>query len=164
MRPMKDETNDELLNKIIRLMRTDEAADAPAESVRWAKNLFRTRAVSEPKKSLVRKVLAVLQMDLSGGRAGFGERSGAPSATRQMLFQAGESGVDLRVEKTETGFHVRGQILGAGFANCVVRLGDFETRSNDLSEFNFAAVTAGKYDLVLRADEEEILIEGLELL
>jgi hypothetical protein len=164
MRPMKDKTNDELLDKIIRLMRTDDAADAPADSVRWAKNLFRARGVAEPEKSLVRKVLAVLRTDLSGGQAIFGERSGGMSATRQMLFQAGDSGVDLRVEKTETGFSVRGQILGEGFANCVVRLGDFETQSNELSEFKFAAVAAGKYDLVLRTDEEEILIEGLELL
>ena len=117
---MSNNSNDELINKIIHLMQTDDSADAPADSVKWAKNIFRTRA-AEPKKSLVQKVLAVLQMDLSGAQPAFGERSASASQTRQMLFQAGDNSIDLRISKSEKGLLVQGQILGEGFAGASAR-------------------------------------------
>lgn len=159
---MSNNSNDELINKIIHLMQTDDSADAPADSVKWAKNIFRTRA-AEPKKSLVQKVLAVLQMDLSGAQPAFGERSASASQTRQMLFQAGDNSIDLRISKSEKGLLVQGQILGEGFAGASARLGDGEAPVNELSEFKFTEIPNGKYDLVLRAAEREIVIAGLEL-
>jgi hypothetical protein len=159
---MSNNSNDELINKIIHLMQTDDSVDAPADSLKWAKNIFRTRAV-EPKKSLVQKVLAVLQMDLSGAQPAFGERSGSVSQTRQMLFQAGDNSIDLRISKGEKGLLVQGQILGAGFADSVARLGDFQAAANELSEFKFMGIPDGKYDLVLQTADREIVIAGLEL-
>ena len=154
--------NENLINKIVHLMETDNSVDAPQDAVKWAKNIFRTRAV-EPKQSLVQKVLAVLQMDLSPNNAVFGERSASSSQARQMLFSAGEIGIDLRISETENGINLRGQILGEGFANCSIKLGDFETKSNELSEFSFTKIPNGKYDLTLRTDEKEIVIENLEI-
>lgn len=162
---MSNNSNDELTDKIIRLMQADDSMDAPADSIKWAKNIFRARvaAETEPGKSLVQKILAVLQMDLSGAQPAFGERSATLSQTRQMLFQAGDNAVDLRISEDENGFELRGQILGEGFAGCVARLGDFEARVNELSEFKFTDVPNGKYDLVLRTADKEIEIAGLEL-
>jgi hypothetical protein len=164
---MSNNSNDELLKKIVYLMQTDDSADAPADSVKWAKNLFRSRvAVVEPKKSLVQKVLAVLQMDLSGGgQPAFGERSASAltSPARQMFFQAGENGIDLRISQTVSGLSVQGQILGEGFANCAAKLGGFAAETSELSEFNFTEVPAGRYDLIFQTVEKEIIIEGLEL-
>ncbi len=157
----KNSTNDELIDKIVRLMRTDDAADAPADAVKWAKNIFRTRG-AQRKKTLVQKVLAVLQVDLSGGEAAFGERSAASQA-RQMFFRAGENAIDLRITKTESGLNLQGQILGAGFAGCAVKLGEFETIANRLCEFSFSGIPSGKYDLILLADEREITATNLEL-
>lgn len=142
-------------------MQTDDAADAPADAVKWAKNIFRARA-AQKKKSLVQKVLAVLQVDLSGGQVAFGERSAA-SQTRQMFFQAGENAIDLRVAKTESGLNLQGQILGEGFEKCVVKLGEFETIANNLGEFGFAGIPSGKYDLTLLAADREITAANLEL-
>jgi hypothetical protein len=159
---MSNNSNDELINKIIHLIQTDESADAPADSVKWAKNIFRTRA-AEPKTSLVQKILAVLQMDLSGSQAAFGERSATLSQTRQMLFQAGDNAIDLRISEDENGFQVQGQILGEGFSNCTVKLGDFQAKAGELSEFKFTDIPGGKYDLVLQAADREIEIAGLEL-
>lgn len=159
---MSNNSNDELINKIIHLMQTDESLDAPADSVKWAKNIFRAR-VAEPKKSLVQKIIAVLQMDLSGAQSAFGERSATLSPTRQMLFQAGDNGIDLRITEAENGFEVQGQILGEGFSNGTARLGDFQAKANQLSEFRFTNVPGGKYDLVLQTDDREIEIAGLEL-
>ena len=162
---LMSKTDDQTIEKIIRLMQSDESIDAPADSIQWAKNLFRAR-VAEPKKSFAQKVLAVLQMDLSPNKAVFGERS-ASSATRQMLFAAGENGIDLRISKTKKGLNLHGQILGEGFANCAVKIAggnaSFEVRANELSEFNFAEISSGQYNLILQGGENEITVKGLEL-
>lgn len=152
----------QIFNEIIRLMQHDESTDAPQDAIRWSKNIFRTRA-AEPKKSFVHKLLAVLQMDLSPNKAAFGERSAGASAERQMLFEAGENGIDLRIKESENGFALKGQILGENFANSTVKLGDFETKTNELSEFSFTDVPNGKYDLTLQSGETEITIENLEI-
>lgn len=159
---MSNNSNEELINKIIHLMQTDDSVNAPDDSVKWAKNIFRTRR-AEPKKSLVQKVLAVLQMDLSGAQPAFGERSAAGSQTRQMLFQAGDNSVDLRISKGEKGLALQGQILGEGFNNSIVRLGDFQAKANELSEFKFTEISSGTYDLILQTADKEIVIAGLEL-
>jgi hypothetical protein len=162
---LMSENNDRTIEKIIDLMQRDESIDAPADSIQWAKNLFRAR-IKEPKKSLSQKVLAVLQMDLSPNKAVFGERS-ASSAVRQMLFEAGENSIDLRISKTKKGLNLHGQILGAGFANCTIRIvgeaSSPETHANELSEFNFVEIPSGKYDLTLQSNENEIVIEDLLL-
>ncbi len=152
--------NENLINKIVSLMETDNSFDAPQDAIKWAKNIFRAR-VAEPKKSLVQKVLAVLQIDLSPNKAVFGERSASGATARQMLFSAGENSVDLRIVETEKGFNLRGQILGEGFANCTIKLGEFETKSNELSEFSFTEIPSGKHDLTLQTGEKEIVIKNL---
>lgn len=162
---LMNKNNDQTIETIVRLMQSDESTDAPADSIRWAKNLFRVRTF-EPKKSFAQKVLAVLQMDLSPNKAVFGERS-ASSAARQMLFQAGENSLDLRISNTAKGLNLQGQILGEGFANCAVKItGEnafFEVRANELSEFNFAEISSGRYNLILQSGGDEIVVEDLEL-
>src|SRR5436190_23459196 len=113
--------NEDLLNKIVHLMQTDQSADAPADSIKWTKNLFRTRAAA-PKRFLGQKVLAVLQMDLAPHKAAFGERSATSSETRQMLFSAGEHRIDLRIAKVKRGLTISGQILGEGADRAEIRL------------------------------------------
>lgn len=149
------------IEKIINLMRTDDSADAPADARRWAKNIFLSRAASN--KSFVRKVLAVLQMDLSPNKAAFGERSAVAAQARQMLFQAGDNALDLRITQTENGFNLHGQILGADFAEASISIGEFETNADEMSEFKLTKIPAGKYDVRLRSGEKEIVIENLEL-
>lgn len=159
---LMNKTSDQEINRIIYLMKTDEAYDAPQDAIQWSKNLFRSRA-AEPQKSVVKRMLAVLQMDLSPNRAAFGERSASASQARQMLFQAGENALDIRIAETEKGFNLYGQILGEGFATCIVKLGELETTANELTEFKFTEIPTGKYDLIVRGGEREILIENLEL-
>ena len=150
------------IDRIIYLMQRDKSADAPADAIRWAKNIFLTRAV-EPKKSVVERVLAILQMDLSPNRAAYGERSASGSQARQMLFQAGENALDIRIVKNEQGFNMRGQILGAGFANCTIKLEKFETTANEIGGFELVNLPGGIYNLIVQKDEKEITVESLEL-
>ena len=158
--------NEELINKITRLMQADDSADAPAGAVKWSKNLFRTRAV-EPKKSLVERVLAVLQVDLAPNRAVFGERSASAEQARQMLFGAGAHQIDLRIAQINKGFKVTGQILGEGFAGAEAKLFDdekiFTVKSNELSEFVFEKISKGKYTLSLIFKDKEIIIENIKI-
>lgn len=159
---MANNNSDKTVEKIIYLMQTDRSVDAPQDAINWSKNIFRTRAI-EPKKSFVEKIRAVLQMDLSPDKAVFGERSASSSQARQMLFEAGENSVDLRIKETKKGLEIHGQILGKGFENAKVKFGEFETETNELSEFKFSGISNGKYDLNLKSGEKEIVIENLDL-
>jgi hypothetical protein len=158
--------NEDLHNKIVTLMQTDDSADAPADAIMWSKNLFRARA-AEPKKSLVQKVLAVLQIDLAPNKAVFGERSAISAPVRQMLFTAGDCRIDLRIAQVNKGFKVSGQILGEDFAGAQIKLFNenetFTVKSGELSEFSFEKILKGKYTLSLISKDKEIIIENIEI-
>jgi hypothetical protein len=151
-------SNDNLIDKIVSLMQKDNSFDAPKDAIQWSKNIFRSK-LSEPRKSLMQKVLAVLQIDLKQGQPAFGERSASATKSRQMLFQAGENSIDIRITNGE----IKGQILGEGFENSEVMLSEFSTKANELSEFTFLNIPNGSYDLILKNGEKEITIEGIKL-
>lgn len=150
MKLMSDKTDEQKINRIIYLMQNDQSVDAPADATRWSRNVFKTRAV-ESKKSAVEKILAVLQVNLSPNRAAFGERSAAGSQARQMLFQAGEINIDLRIKEVEKGLTIHGQILGANFENCSVKIFNdeisLEVFANELNEFKLPEIPIGIYNL-----------------
>jgi len=152
---------DENLKRIIHLMQTDDSVDAPADAIKWSKGIFRTRA-AERKPSVTERILAVLKADLAPGKAVFGERSGTAQA-RQMLFEAGDAAIDLRIADAEGAFEVRGQVIGEGFEGCEVSLGSTLAAANERGEFIFKGVEPGDYDLVLRTDSSEIAIEKIRI-
>lgn len=162
----KSNSNDQIAERIIQLMQRDDSVDAPQDSIKWAKNVFRSR-IAEPKASLVQKVLAVLQMDISPNKAAFGERSGTGGQARQMLFDAGDNSIDLRIKETEGGWEIHGQILGEGFSGGTVKLFNnntsHEVTASEMSEFKFAGVAAGVYSFTVTSGETELVIEGLDL-
>ena len=147
-------------------MQRDDSVDAPADSIRWASNLFRTRAAEE-KPSLIKKLVAVLQMEIAPNKAAFGERSASAASIRQVLYRADENAVDLRIEKVKKGFTVRGQILGDGFAGSKATLSDdaknFDTTANESSEFRFENVPPGNYQLTIRGTSVEIELKGVDI-
>lgn len=159
---LMSKNNDLEIDRIIRLMQRDESFDAPADAIQWSKNIFLNKAAA-PKKSIVERVLAILQMDLSPNRAAFGERSASASQARQLLFQAGENALDIRTLKTERGFNLRGQVLGEGFADCIIKIGKFETTANELGEFKLTEIPDGIYNLSVQINQKEIVVESLEL-
>lgn len=154
------------LQHIIDLMQRDDSVDAPADSIRWASNLYRTRA-SAPKKSFVQKLAAVLQMEIAPNKPAFGERSASVSQVRQMLFKAGDNAIDLRIEPFEKAFGVRGQILGEGMSGAAIRLFNdvqkLESRANELSEFAFENVKPGQYELIISSETVEIALKTISI-
>jgi hypothetical protein len=159
-------SNEKNLQQIIDLMQRDDSVDAPADSIRWASNLYRTRS-SEPRKSLIRKIAAVLQMEIAPNRAAFGERSTSTSQVRQLLFKAGDNAVDLRIEPKEKGFSIRGQILGEGFAGAEIKLFSDNTvlksRANEIGEFTFENLKAGQHELLIHGDNAEISLKTIDI-
>lgn len=152
--------HEQKLEHIISRMQTDRTVDAPADALKYAKNLFKARA-TEP--SILQRIVAVLKVDLAPNRAALGERSAAGSTARQMLFDSGENAIDLRVTAVDAGFDIRGQILGGGFEGGEVLLGDMVSAIDDLGGFRFEAIAFGTYDLTVRKGSSEILVEGLIL-
>ena len=147
-------------------MHRDDSVDAPTDSIRWASNLFRSRA-NEPKQSLVRKIAAILQMEITPGKPAFGERSASATKVRQMLFRADDNAIDLRIEPSNKGFTLRGQILGTGFSDAVVELADDvktrETQTSATSEFQFENVPSGRYELTIRGQRIEVSLKAIDI-
>lgn len=148
-------------------MRRDDSVDAPADSLRWAGNLFRARAV-DSKPSLVKKLVAVFQMEIAPNKPAFGERSASASTVRQVLYNAGDNAIDIRIEKAKKAFTLRGQVLGDGFANSIVRLsGDegnsFQATIDETSEFRFDDIPVGRYELTIRNAGVEITLKAFEI-
>ena len=160
---MKNDS-DKLLKHIVERMQHDDSIDAPADSVKWAKNLIASR-VKQPQSSVVQQLKALLKLDLTPGKAAFGERSASSASARQMLFEAGDFTVDLRISGSGKSREVRGQILGPEFSGGKIELAAASTiRETDIGEtgeFVFRSVSAGEYKLTVRIGETAIGIEGL---
>lgn len=159
-------SNEEKIKNIMELMRRDDSTDAPADSIKWVSDLFRTRA-AEPRRTLVQKLVAVLQLEIAPHKTALGERSASTSEVRQLLFRAGDHAIDLRVEPKKNTFGLRGQILGDGFSNAGLKLfndtQDFETRANEMSEFGYDDVPAGRYELIISGEGFEISLKTIDI-
>ena len=147
-------------------MQTDTSIDAPGDAIRYAKNLFVTRA-AESKLSVIQRVVAALSVDLAPNRAAFGERSAGEGQARQILFEAGDNAVDLRIKASGSGFDIRGQILGLGFENSGVEIKNDQATAtaitNKMSEFRLDGLPAGEYSLAIRGRDTELFIDQLTL-
>lgn len=163
------------LQQVIGLMRTDTAEDAPHNAFARAVNLFHERAGLKPQRqsaerageSLLRRIVAALSFDSNSAAHAFGVRSGQATA-RQLLYEAGEHEIDLRVAPAGGDlWAVSGQVLGECRGG-EVELEDAEGKRvaatlNNLCEFTLPAVATGRYTLRLRFGGAEIKIEELEL-
>ena len=155
------------IENILELMRLDDSVDAPADTIRWASNVFRTRA-AERQPSLIKKLVAVFQMEIAPNKPAFGERSASTSIVRQILYRAEENAVDLRIEQIKKAFTIRGQVLGDGFAVSKVTLTDdmktFQTTTNEASEFRFENIPAGSFQLTIQGSKVEIELKGVNII
>jgi hypothetical protein len=159
-------SREENFERIITLMMNDRSEDAPADALKYARNLFRVHA-PEPQPSLLRKIIGVLSIDLAPNMAAFGERSAAGAEARQMMFDADDNAVDLRVSTGTDGLDVRGQILGSGFENGEVEISgdkiDLKSQIDQNGGFSFTGLKAGDYSLNIKGSASDIVIEKFTL-
>jgi len=154
------------------LRRSRVLLDAPESVIQRAVDVFvaRPRAMAAPAPAgVLRRLVAVLGFDsgtLTPQAAGL--RS-AGAAGRQLLFSADGRDVDLRITLGTGGWVVSGQVLGPDAKGRVALTCEgfsAEQAWNDLAEFHFDGVPAGRCHIVLRGDDEwemalpEMLIPG----
>ena len=146
-------------------MLADRTPDAPADAIKWAKDHFRTRVVEQP-AGLLQRIKAAITINIAPGEVAFGERSGGTAQARQMLFEAGENAIDLRITAVDDKFDIRGQILGDGFESSEIMLrgeANYVTSADEMSTFTFTGLTAGHYSLTVSGTAAEMIIEKLTL-
>lgn len=152
------------LQQLISTMRADQSVDAPRDVIAYAKNLFVTAQTTTT--SIVRLIVAALSFDSLTSAPAYGTRSGQ-TEMRQLLFSAEGNDIDLRISPQPEGWVVSGQVLGSAKGNAeAVLLGDAISTVatlNELSEFSFAPVPAGNYQLNLRLGELEVQVPELAL-
>lgn len=159
-------TADQRIDHILRRMLADRTEDAPAGAVKWAKNLYRMRAVERP-AGLFQIIKAAMTVNIAPGELAFGERSGGAGQAQQMLFEAGDHAIDLRIKASGGTVEVRGQVLGTGFDNAEVTLDgpdrSFTATTDEQSTFTFQGVVPGDYGMTISGEAAEIIIEQLTL-
>jgi hypothetical protein len=154
------------LQQLINTMRADTAIDPPNYVVARALDLFPARVASAKEPSLVRRVLAALSFDSLELPTAYGVRSGQ-TATRQLLYNAGENDLDLRVTPASgESWVLSGQVLGdctGGEVELEGASGAARITMNELCEFTLPALPTGSYTLRLRLNEMEVEVPQLEL-
>lgn len=160
---VKEMVNGKNIERIVSLMETDNSVDAPEDSVKWVKNLYRTKEAS---RSLIHRIIAVLQMDIGPGTQVVGERSASAGQVRQLLFTAGEAAIDLRITTTRRGASIHGQLLGHELSGISVKLkGErtYATTADVQAEFRIDSIDRGHYSLEVDSAVGVIVVEELEI-
>jgi hypothetical protein len=148
------------LRQLIVTMKSDRVPDAPRDVLASTINIF------SPSQSPLRRVVAILTFDSRSGGPAFGMRS-LYRGSRQMLYSAQETDLDLRITVQNGECVVAGQIIRDGCAGGVVEIsgatGSSQASLNELCEFTLPAVPVGNYSLTVRMLDVEIEIPELEL-
>lgn len=157
--------NDEMLVSALRAEATQ--FDAPEHVVHRAFDIWQPRA---KKASLLDKVLATLKFDNTAlSPMSLGVRS-VSTAGRQLIFSAGERDFDVRISPNATSgatsWDVSGQVLGpdeTGTVHLQCGGGEWSSPLNELSEFQFAGLPAGTYELSVSFEGSSIVLPQIEI-
>lgn len=148
------------LRKLMLTMKSDRSPDVPRDVLASAINIF------SPVQSSLRRVVAILMFDSRSAAPVFGMRS-IHTDSRQMLYSAEETDLDLRITIRNDECIVAGQVIRDGCAGGVVEIsgasGSSQASLNELCEFTLPAVPVGSYSLRVRMLDVEIEIPELEL-
>jgi len=112
------------------------------------------------------RIIAVLTFDSRAAGPAFGMRS-IRTASRQLLYTAHETALDLRVTVEHEECRLAGQVIRDNCPGAQLELsgatGTVTTELNELGEFSFPAMPLGMYSLRVRMPDVEMEIPELEL-
>ena len=149
------------LQQLILMMRSDSTNDAPRDVLTSAISIF-----SQEKRSPLRRIIALLSFDSRTAGPAFGMRS-VPTASRQMLYSAEDTDLDLRITVQNGECILAGQVIGKGCAQGHVEIsgaaGRSEATLNEVCEFTLPPLPVGNYSLTVRLLDLQIEIPELEL-
>ena len=148
------------LRQLMLTMKSDRAPDVPRDVLLSAINIFSLN------QSSLRRVVAILMFDSRSAGPVFGMRS-IHTDSRQMLYSAEDTDLDLRITIRNEECIVAGQVIRDGCVGGVVEIsgasGSSQASLNELCEFSLPAVPVGSYSLKVRMLDVEIEIPELEL-
>ncbi len=150
------------LSRTIELMRSDRGELPPPQVTARAKRLI--RQVARP-ASLRQRLTAHLQFDSAHAPLAFGMRSAA-AGPRQLVFDAGDYTIDLRLRPAGAQLSLQGQVLGTpalGSAQLSGAGASYAAELNSTSSFAMPPVQPGSYTLILALDTVDITIPDLQL-
>ena len=149
------------LQQLILTMRSDTTKDVPRDVVTSAINIF-----SQEERSPLRRIVALLTFDSRDAGPAYGMRS-LLAVSRQLLYSAEDTDLDLRITVQNDECIVAGQVIGEGCSEGHVEIsgagGRSEATLNDVFEFTLPPVPVGNYSLTLRMHDLQIEIPDLEL-
>ncbi|MCU0492642.1 MAG: hypothetical protein MUD01_13700 [Chloroflexaceae bacterium] len=148
------------LEQTLGLMRSDDSEDAPDHVINRALRLVRPPTPAPAAPGLLQRLLASLRFDSMNQPLAMGVRSGG-ATVRQLLYNADDRDIDLRIVPEGTLWRISGQILGPDESGEVLlHSSDVSVTAelNTLSEFNLPLVPAGAYNLTIRQGNCEIEI------
>jgi len=149
------------LRQLVIMMRTDTAADAPRDVLMSAIGIF-----PPERRPPLPRIIATLIFDSRNAGPAFGMRS-LHTTSRQLLYAAQHTDLDLRITIQNEECVVAGQVLREGCAGGLVEIsgarGSVEASLNELCEFMLPAIPLGNYSLRVRMRDVEIEIPKLEL-
>lgn len=151
------------LQFLILMMKSDRSADVPRDVL-----ISATKILSSATKPL-RRIIATLIFDSRNTGPAFGMRS-LHTASRQLLYSAQQTDLDLRITIQNEECVVAGQVIrddggsrGGGRVEISGPTGSAEANLNELCEFTLPAIPVGNYSLRVRMVDVEIEIPELEL-
>jgi hypothetical protein len=154
--------------EIARLLRDESRqSDAPEHVIRRALGVYRRRAEAQP--GLLERIVAVLTFDSAASSAlAMGVR-GTAGAARQLLFSAEGRDIDLRIAPAPgagSEFELSGQVLGPDLGGTISLEGaggQWTTQLNELAEFSFETVPAGRYTLTMHLQGAIVVLPAMQL-
>ena len=149
------------LRQLTLLMRSDTATDAPRDVLMSAIDVFRPE-----RRPPLPRIIATLIFDSRHAGPAFGMRS-LNTSSRQLLYAAQHTDLDLRITIENEECVVAGQVLREGCVAGLVEIsgatGSVKVSLNELCEFTLPAIPLGDYSLRVRMQDVEIEIPKLEL-
>ena len=149
------------LQQLILTMRSDSTKDVPRDVLTSAINIF-----SQEERSPLRRIVALLTFDSRDAGPAYGMRS-LLAVSRQLLYSAEDTDLDLRITVQNDECIVAGQVIGEGCSEGHVEIsgaaGRSEATLNEVFEFTLPPVPVGNYSLTLRMLDLQIEIPDLEL-
>jgi hypothetical protein len=150
------------LQQVILMMQSDTSEDAPRDLLQSAINIF------SPERQLpsLRRIIAILTFDSRLAGPAFGIRS-LRSTSRQLLYSAQETDLDLRITVQNDECIVAGQVIRDGCVSGMVEIsgdaGSAAANLNEVCEFTLPAIPLGNYSLRVKMPDVQIEIPELEL-
>ena len=155
-----DDTLRRLLQLVI-MMRSDTSQDAPFDLLRSAVDTFKPE-----RRPPVPRIIAVLTFDSRSAGSAFGLRS-IRTVSRQLLYSAQDTDLDLRITVQNEECILTGQIIRDGCVEGRVEIagetGSAAATLNELCEFTLPPIPVGNYSLKIRMPDVEIEIPHLDL-